>query len=94
MKNRYYVIRAFRNGRSSSGYDYGSPNRFSTLAEAEANASDFAAEVLPTNSYDYIAVGEGAVRNGLSIGRGRRIAEYSVKNRELHGEIVRRDCAS
>lgn len=92
MKNNYYVIRAFRNGRSNSGYTYGAASRFATLAEAEKNAAEFAAEVLPTNSYDYIALGEGAVREGLSVGRGRRIAEYSVKGRELHGEITRRDC--
>lgn len=91
MKNNYYVIRAFRSGRSNSGYTYGKPNRFADLAEAEKNAAEFAAEVLPTNPYDYIVVGEGAVREGLSVGRGRRIADYSVAGRELHGEIIRRD---
>lgn len=92
MKNNYYVIRAFRNGRSDSGFDYGQSSRFPTLAAAEQNAAEFAAEVLPTNPSDYIAVGEGAVRDGLSVGQGRRIAEYSVRGRELHGEITRRDC--
>lgn len=92
MKNKYYVIRKFRNGRSNSGYDTGKPNRFATLAEAESNAAAFAAEVLPTNVYDYIAVGCGAVRDGLSIGNGYRIAEYSIPSRELNGAITRRDC--
>lgn len=85
MKNKYYVIRKFRNGRSNSGYDTGKPNRF-------ANAAAFAAKVLPTNAYDYIAVGFGAVRDGLSIGNGYRIAEYSIPSRELNGVITRRDC--
>ena len=93
MKNKYYVIRKFRNGRSNSGYDTGKPNRFATLAEAEENASAFAAEVLPTNAYDYIAVGVGAVRDGLSVGSGHRIAEYSIPSRELNGKIIRRECA-
>ena len=92
MKNKYYVIRKFRNGRSNSGYDTGKPNRFATLEEAEANAAAFAAEVLPTNSYDHIAVGVGAVRDGLSVGSGHRIAEYSIPSRELGGKIIRRDC--
>lgn len=92
MKNNYYVFRKFRNGRSSSGYDTGTANRFATEAEAEENAAEFAAEVLPSNSYDYIAVGFGAVRDGLSVGKGYRIAEYSVKGNELGGKIVRRDC--
>ena len=88
----YYVIRAFRNGLSSTGYSYGAPTRFTTLAAAEQNASDFAADVLPTNPNDYIAVGEGAIRHGLSVGRGRRIAEYSVRGRQIHGQITRRAC--
>lgn len=89
---RYYVIRAFRSGRSITGYTYGAPNRFQSLAEAERNAAEFAAHVLDCNPSDYIAVGEGAIRHGLSVGRGRRIAEYSVQGRQLHGQITRRAC--
>jgi hypothetical protein len=92
MKNNHYVIRAFRNGRSGSGYSYGKANRFATAAEAEANAAKFAADVLPTSPADYIAVGLGAVRDGLSVGAGYRLAEYYVRGRELRGDIVRRDC--
>jgi hypothetical protein len=90
MKNEYYVIRKFRNGRSPSGYDTGKPSRFATLADAEANAAAFAAEVIPTNPSDYIAVGIGAVRDGMSVGNGRRIAEYSIPSGELNGEITKR----
>ena len=88
MKNKYYVIRKFRNGRSASGYDTGTANRFATRAAAKKYAAEFAADVLPTNTYDYIAVGYGAIRDGLSIGKGYRIAEYSVQGNALRGEIV------
>ena len=94
MKNNYYVIRKFRSGRSSTGYYTGKPNRFSTLAEAESNASEFSAEVLVTNPYDYIVVGVGPVRDGMSVGSGRRISEYSITSREINGVITRREVAS
>jgi hypothetical protein len=86
MKNKYYTIRYFRDGRSRSGYTRGRVVRFHTIEEAEAHAAALAAEVLPVCNYDYIALGTGAVREGLSVGSGRRISELFLKK----GEIVSR----
>jgi len=84
MKNSYYVIRNFRNGRSAAGYDTGKPNRFATLAEAESNAAKFAGEVLPVCPSDYIVVGSGLVRSG------KPIATFHCAGRVCGGAVVRR----
>jgi hypothetical protein len=83
MKKQFYTIRYFRDGRERSGYTRGRVVRFHTLEEAEAHAAALAAEVLPVCNYDYIALGAGAVREGLSVGRGRRIAEIILRGQEI-----------
>ena len=83
MKNKFYTLRFLRNGQSSTGYTPCAVTRFPSLEEAEAHASALAHRVLPEWESDYIAIGEGAVRDGLSVGRGRRIAELFLRGEQI-----------
>ncbi len=84
MKNNFYVLRQFRNGQNPAGYDFGKPQRFATLFDAEENAARFAQRVLHDFSYDKIVVGSGSVRNGQPVGDGQRLAVYCI----LDGDTV------
>jgi len=75
MKNPYYVCRHRRDGRAAHGYAFGANTRYPTEDAAMTAGQELAQQLSSVCPYDIVVVGVGQVRNGLSVGQGRRLAE-------------------